>query len=68
MSKESDTDAQSVLAYWNGREKELQEHYSTVYENEYFRVFRQVIRPLACLLVATLGYIQYIASEMIFPE
>ena len=45
MSKEPDTDAQSVLAYWNGREKELQEHYMTVYENEYFRVFRQVPRP-----------------------
>lgn len=45
MSKEPDTDAQSVLAYWNGREKELQEHYMTVYENEYFRVFRQAPRP-----------------------
>jgi len=45
MSKEPDTDAQTVLAYWNGREKELQEHYMTVYENEYFKVFKQAPRP-----------------------
>jgi hypothetical protein len=38
LSKAPDPDAVAAVAYWNGRQPDLNAHYSISYENEYFKV------------------------------